>query len=199
MNVEFEEYRNWIQKYISNHDTREVNFQNDVVKRLLEKLYPTYDIVYVYTKGCDAKNHDYYAYSGKYMDKNGKEKPTTPDLLICKNWDWYNSKNDSITYLATVEVKSPYGSQAIYKKDFKDYYQSLVNQIKQHLSAQRIHKVIVTDTFKWEFYNETIYSHEDIVLVDRIPIGRGYTYKWKSNADSEFQELKKKLQEFLRN
>ena len=37
--VSFEEYKNWINKYINNHDTREINFQNDVLKRLLEKLF----------------------------------------------------------------------------------------------------------------------------------------------------------------
>ena len=60
--VDFNTYQGWIQKYINNHDTREINFQNDVVKRLLEQLYPLYDIVCVDTKGGNSKLHDYYMY-----------------------------------------------------------------------------------------------------------------------------------------
>lgn len=198
MDVSFEEYRNWITKYIYNHDTREINFQNDVVKRLLEKLYPNYDVVCVDTKGHSAKDHDYYMYSGSYKDEQGREKPTTPDLLICYNWDWYNRDNDRIIYLATVEVKSPFGSEAIYKKDFSNYYQSWYEKIGQHLAAKKIDKVIFTDTFKWEFYKENLDSHKEIVLVDRIQKGRGYTYKWKDDAETEFNNLKKKLEEFLK-
>lgn len=118
--VDFNTYQGWIQKYINNHDTREINFQNDVVKRLLEQLYPLYDIVCVDTKGGNSKLHDYYMYSGLYIDsKDGKKKPTTPDLLICKDWDWYNKDNDNIIYIATVEVKSPCSREAIYKKTLK--------------------------------------------------------------------------------
>lgn len=197
MNVNFEEYKGWIQKYINNHDTREINFQNDVVKRLLEKLCPDYDVICVDTRGCDSKRHDYYAYSGSYKDNKGKKKPATPDLLICQNWDWYNKDNDSITYIATVEVKSPYGSEAIYKKNFDDYFQHSYTQIKQHLDAKEINKVIYTDTFKWEFYEQTLDSHRDIILVDRIRKGRGYTYKWKNDAEKEFHNLLEKLKRFL--
>lgn len=197
MNVEFEEYRNWIEKYVNNHDTREINFQNDVVKRLLERLYPKYDVISVDTKGSSSKNHDYYAYSGRYKDEKGKEKPTTPDLLICSKWDWYNRDNNEIVYIATVEVKSPFGLDAIYKKDFIDYKPFWYTKIKRHLSAKKINRVIFTDTFKWEFYRKTLESHEEIVLVDRIPRRKGYTYKWRDDVENEFKNLKKKLQEFL--
>lgn len=197
MNVNFEEYRSWIQKYIKNNDTREINFQNDVVKRLLEKLYPDYDVICVDTKGCDSKRHDYYAYSGSYKDDKGKKKPATPDLLICQNWDWYNKDNNNITYIATVEVKSPYGSEAIYKKEFKDYFPHSRTQIEQHLAAKKINKVIYTDTLKWEFYEKTLDSHKDIMLVDRIRKGRGYTFMWKKDAEKEFQNLLEELKRFL--
>ena len=107
-------------------------------------------------------------------------------------------KTNRIIYLATVEVKSPFGSEAIYKKDFSNYYQSWYEKIGQHLAAKKIDKVIFTDTFKWEFYKENLDSHKEIVLVDRIQKGRGYTYKWKDDAETEFNNLKKKLEEFLK-
>lgn len=34
-NIPFTEYKKWIDKYIRNNDTREINFQNDVIKRLI--------------------------------------------------------------------------------------------------------------------------------------------------------------------
>ena len=60
-----------------------------------------------------------------------------------------------------------------------------------------VNKVIYTDTFKWEFYEQTLDSHRDIILVDRIRKGRGYTYKWKNDAENEFHNLLEKLKRFL--
>lgn len=197
MKMTFDEYKCWINKYINNHDTREINFQNDVIKRLLEKLFPNYDIVCVDTKGCNSKNHNYYAYSGKYTD-NGKTKPTTPDLLVCKNWDWYNVNNKNIQYIATVEVKSPYGLEAIYKKDYEKYSDKLKLKISTHLEAENIEKIILTDTFKWEFYSKENVKYPPIMLVDPIKSGKGYTYKWCDNADDRFQSLINFLYEFLK-
>lgn len=196
--VDFNSYQNWIQKYINNHDTREINFQNDVVKRLLENLYPSYDIVCVDTKGCDSETHDYYKYSGSYIDpKDNKKKPTTPDLLICKNWDWYNKNNDKIIYLATVEVKSPYGAEAIYKKDFENYYEGWKLKISRHLSAEEVNVVIFTDTFKWDFFVEHYSEPETIELVNRKRIGRGYSYEWRDDAAEQFCKLKDALNKYI--
>lgn len=197
MNISFEQYKSWISKYVNNHDTREINFQNDVVKRLLENMFYDYDIVCVDTKGSESKNHDYYEYSGEYIDNNGKSKPTTPDLLICKNWDWYNVDNSNIEYLATVEVKSPYGSEALYKKDFEEYSDSLKSKIERHLAAKKINKVIFTDTFKWEFYETEAKEPTVIMLVNKIPSGKGYTYSWRDDANSKFAELLDRLKLFL--
>ena len=193
-----EEYKSWIEKYINNHDTREINFQYDVVKRLLERIFPEYDIVSVDTKGCNTENHNYYAYSGKYVDEMGREKPTTPDLLVCKNWDWYNVENDTITYIATVEVKSPYSSEAIYKKEREEYPFRWKTKIETHLSAQRIQKVIFTDTFKWEFYENSFQEADSIELVNRKKAGKGYTFEWKEDAAKQFEKLLDRLKGFLK-
>lgn len=188
--VDFNTYQGWIQKYINNHDTREINFQNDVVKRLLEQLYPLYDIVCVDTKGGNSKLHDYYMYSGLYIDsKDDKKKPTTPDLLICKDWDWYNKDNDNIIYIATVEVKSPCSREAIYKKDFENYYENWRTKIERHLSAKKINTVIFTDTFKWDFFVDEYSKPETIKLVKCKPIGRGYSYEWREDAPEQFDKL----------
>ena len=197
--VSFEEYKNWISKYINNHDTREINFQNDVVKRLLEKLFPKYDIVSVDTKCCESKRHNYYAYSGVYTDKKKKLKPTTPDLLVCQNWDWYNNGNNNIKYISTIEVKSPYSTQAIYKKSTNEYSCELRTKIERHLSAEKINKVILTDTLSWVFFEEKYDASETISLVNRIPKGRGYTYEWCIDAENIFKNiLINKLVEFLK-
>lgn len=191
------EYITWINKYINNHDTREINFQNDIVKRMLENIFPYHDIISVDTKGCDSKRHDYYAYSGRYEDSNKQAKPTTPDLLVCKNWDWFNKDNANIEYIATVEVKSPYGSQAIYKKDKKDYPESWKEKIKRHLSAHKIKKVIFTDTLKWDFFENDYEQVCTIELVSRVQKGRGYIYEWRVDAETQFQKLLEKLDDFL--
>lgn len=194
---EFKDYKAWVQKYVDNHDTREINFQNNVVKRLLEEMYPDYDVVYVDTKGPESKKHDYREYSGEYRSVQGTLKPTTPDLLICKNWDWYNKDNKDITYLATVEVKSPYGPEAVYKTQL-DYFKE---KIDRHLSAKAIDRVILTDALKWVFYTVTsnVRKPEDVItLVDLVKAGRGYTYKWSENANEQFMLLKEKLEKFLK-
>ena len=93
-NICFAEYKKWINKYVQNNDTREINFQNDVIKRLIEKLFPMYDVVNVGTKGSNTGKHDYNHYSGTYIDDRGCQKPTTPDILIARNWNWYNIEYD---------------------------------------------------------------------------------------------------------
>lgn len=192
MKLTIEEYKTWIDKYINNHDTREINFQNDIVKRMLEMLFLSHDIICVDTKGCDSKKHDYYAYSGKFENK-----ATTPDLLVCKNWDWFNKDNTNIEYIATIEVKSPYGSQAIYKKDKKDYPESWKEKITRHLSADKIKKVIFTDTLKWDFFENDYEKVHTIELVSRVQKGRGYIYEWRVDAGTQFQKLLEKLEDFL--
>lgn len=198
MNVKAQEYKSWIEKFVNCNDNREINYQNDVVKRLLEKLFEEYDIVYVDKKGPCSKRHDYYAYSGMYGDvlKGENEKPTTPDLLVCKDWSWYNKNNESIKYIATVEVKSPF-LEAIYKMEKQEYPERVKIKVEQHLAATKIKKVIYTDTFKWDFYIGTYENYETIELIERVKKGTGYTFKWHDDFEKQFEKLKEKLKEFL--
>ena len=188
-------YKDWINKFVNSHDTREINFQNDVVKRLLEIWFSDCDIVYADVKGPDTSNHDYYAYSGSYIDTKQNEKPTTPDLLVCKNWDWHNVNNEKITYIATIEVKSPYGDEAIYKKEYDKYPESIEKKINTHLQANKINKVILTDTYKWEFFDGSYDNHEPIELVKRVK--RGRRYEIELYGEDKFIELRNKLKDFF--
>lgn len=196
-NICFAEYKEWIDKYIHNNDTREINFQNDVIKKLIEKLFPMYDVVNVGTKGSCTDKHDYNHYSGIYKDDLGREKPTTPDILIARNWNWYNVEYENeINYIATIEVKSPFGNEAIYKSDRNE----CPIQIKRHLSAKKIDKVIYTDSFEWRFYTQDESDKpEHVSFVNKKRIGRGYIYEWKTDAQAqeEFDKLIKKLKNFL--
>src|SRR5699024_9709493 len=89
-------------------------------------------------------------YCGTYKDNNN-EKPTTPDLVIAKDWNWYNIENE-VDYRAVVEVKSFTSKQLIFNKDFRSYDDKLRKQLNRHLSAKNNNKVILTDCLKWEFY-----------------------------------------------
>ena len=202
VSIDVQDYKSWIEKFIKREDNREINYQNDVVKRLLEELFKEYDIVYVDTKGPDSNSHDYCAYSGMYEDKdkddNKKIKPTTPDLLICKNWNWHNKNNESIQYIATVEVKSPFSKEAIYKKKKEEYPESLKIKVERHLAATKIKRVIYTDAFKWDFYVDTYDNYETIELVECVKKGRGYTFRWRDDLEEQFKLLKAKLEEFLK-
>lgn len=196
-NISFTEYKKWIDKYIRNNDTREINFQNDVIKRLIERLFPHYDVVNVGTKGSDSRKHNYYHYSGRYTDKSGRVKPTTPDILIAQNWNWYNIQyEDEINYIATIEVKSPYGSQAVYKSDC----QKCPTQIENHLYAEKIDKVIYTDSFVWRFYKrDNLDKPTQFCFVNKKNVRRGCTFEWKTydQAQEVFDKLIEELKKFL--
>lgn len=150
--VKFDEYKKWFNKYKENNDKQEIKYQNEVVKKFISAICPDFDVENTEKKGPPTCNHDYLQYCGTYIDRNGKEKPTTPDLVIAKNWNWLNKVND-VDYRAVVEVKSPY-LQPIYNKGYKEYGVGLKKEMRRHLSATHNDKVILTDALKWEFYNK---------------------------------------------
>ena len=150
--VNFDEYKKWVNKYINKNDWNEIRFQNEVVKPFISAIFPNLDVEDVSTKR-NSPNHDYHQYGGLYTDKDGKEKVATPDLVIAKNWNWLNKEND-VEYYAVVEVKSPGLKQAIYCKDYQKYDKELKDELKRHLSSTKNDKVILTDTLKWEFYKK---------------------------------------------
>lgn len=190
--VTFEEYIGWFEKYKNNNDIREVNFQNEVVKKLLCKLFEDLDIVDCSVKVPRTTKHNYLEYCGTYEDKRGEQKATTADLVIVKNWNWYNKDNE-VDYRAVVEVKSPY-LQPIYNKEYSEYSNSLKKELNRHLSATINEKVILTDAMKWEFYKKTeIVSPQNVFKIYDL-VGRNWV--WKEN-EKEFENLKSYLKEFL--
>jgi len=150
--VTFDDYKRWFEKYKKNNDVREINFQNEVVKKFISAICADLDVENSEKKGPDTNKHDYLQYCGTYIDKTGKEKAFTPDLVITKNWNWMNKEND-VEYRAVVEVKSPY-LQPIYTKDYEKYGENLKKELRCHLSAKKNDKVILTDAMKWEFYKK---------------------------------------------
>lgn len=217
--VTFDDYKAWFEKYKENNDGQEIKFQNEIVKKLISSICSDLDVENSEKKAKNSKRHDYLQYCGTYIDGDGNEKATTPDLVIAKNWNWENKKN-VVDYRAVVEVKSPY-EQPIYHKDYKDYGENLKNELRRHLSAKNNNKVILTDSLKWEFYKK---NEEDNNLVP-IRIFRLYDlykrgkWEWKKGeqviveddvikeifGDSieyesqikEFEELKSFLKDFL--
>lgn len=152
--VTFDEYKKWFNKYRDNKDTREINFQNGVVRKLIERLFPNLDIEDVSIKGPYTENHDYLQYCGTYINSSGREIATTPDLVIAKNWNWLNKEN-TVDYRAVVEVKSPYSyDNHIYNKGYEEYYKFMKIQLRRHLSSTNNNKLIFTDAMKWEFYTK---------------------------------------------
>lgn len=149
--IAFEEYKRMLIRWKKNNDFREINIQNEVIKPLLSSICEGLDVIDVSTKGPKSLLHDYCQYCGTYKDKNNKEKPTTPDLIVAQNWNWRNIENH-VKYYFSVEVKSPFLRDSIYDKN--TYSQYMMQKIWRHLSAKNVSQVILTDGFKWEFYSE---------------------------------------------
>ena len=218
--VRFDEYKGWFEKYKGNNDVREINFQNEVVKKFISAICPDLDVENSENKGPESGKHDYLQYCGAYIDKTGKEKATTPDLVIAKNWNWLN-KEVVVDYRAVVEVKSPY-EQPIYHKDYEEYPDNLKRELIRHLTAKNNNKVILTDAMKWEFYKK-IDEDKKLVPIRTFRLydmsGGGGKWAWKKGEQGivkndvikeifedslrmtkpikEFEELKNFLKEFL--
>lgn len=209
--ITFDEYKSWLEKYEKNNDIREINIQNEIVKRFITNICTDLDIVYSDKKGPNTSNHDYFQYCGTYTDKNGKEKAVTPDLVIAKNWNWLNIEN-KVDYRAVVEVKSPFLKQRIYNKHYNEYGENLKDELRRHLSAKNNNKVILTDALKWEFYIKSEQAIELIPLrtfklydlssgMGKYKNGEQYdtikTHLNHTELVEEFKELKHFLIEFL--
>ncbi len=195
--ITFNEYKGIFEKYKNNNDTREITFQNELVKPFIRGVRNDLDV-----ESCDTKlrteKHDYLQYCGTYLDRNGIEKAATPDLVITKKWNWLN-REYSLDYRAVVEVKSPFAKKDImYNKNYKNYDEHLSKEMKRHLSAKINSKVILTDSLKWEFYdrdrNDTsLEPVKTISLISLLP-RRGH---WEWGSVDSFNSLKYYLKKFL--
>jgi hypothetical protein len=196
IDVTFDEYKKWFDKYKNNNDIREINFQNEVIKKFICTIYPNLDVIDISRKGPESGIHNYFQYCGAYTDDNGTKKAVTPDLIIAQNWNWKNKEN-CVDYKATVEVKSPF-LQPIYYTKYDEYAEDLKTEIRRHLSSLKNYRVILTDAVKWEFYDKKE-SGEKLIPIETFnlydpPVREGA--EWKIKID-EFEDLKKFLSDFL--
>lgn len=99
--LSFKNYTILLDKYI-NTDWREINFQNRIVLPMLENIFINKSEIEIVDVSTQYKNRESNSHTRKYYANN-----YTPDLLLVKNWLYYNKKIPSHDYLAVVEVKSP--------------------------------------------------------------------------------------------
>ena len=207
--VTFDEYKKWFNKYRDNNDTREINFQNGIVRKFIEDMFPTLDVEDVSKKGPYTKNHDYLQYCGTYINDSGNKMATTPDLVIAKDWNWLNKEN-TVDYRAVVEVKSPYSrKECIYNKDYEEYKECIKTKLRRHLSSTNNNKLIFTDTMKWEFYTKDdngLVPVRTFKLYDLTNTHGGLQLEQEESIvgddndqlKEEFEELKNYLKKFLK-
>lgn len=195
-NITFDDYKQLVEKYSTlkevngNNDTREVNYQNEIVKPMLQIIFKDWEVVDVSRKGPDSDVHKYFEYSGKYKVKM-RDKPATPDLLLVEKWNWHNIEN-KLTYYAAIEVKSPYSNDHMCNREYKEYSSHLKAELKRHLQANKV--VIATDTYKWGIYSQ----EQGLKPVKEYEIRAYKSRKWVWN-ESEYNRLVEDLEKLRDN
>lgn len=180
-NVTFDGYKQLVEKYSTlkvlngNNDTREVNYQNEIVKPMLQIIFKDWEVVDVSRKGPNSDVHNYLKYCGTYKVKK-QDKPATPDLLLVEKWNWHNVENE-LTYYAAIEVKSPYSADHMCNREYKEYSSHLKTELRRHLKANKV--VIVTDTYKWGIYSQ----EQGLKPVKEYVIRECKMRKWVWNED----------------
>lgn len=151
-NFSYTDYKRIINKYIEK-DSRELNFQNRAIICMLEKLLINTDIEVIDTSSLyyrgkkNSQTIDNSQFTGK---KSNDKYYSPPDLLLVRYWN-IDNVNNTVEYLAAIEIKSPTSNEKIHGKKFEKYHQDVKNQMIAHLSAN--HKVILTDCYRWQFFN----------------------------------------------
>ena len=159
-NFSYEEYKEIVNEYVEK-DSRELNFQNRVLIPMLEKLLINSDIVVadtstLYYRGKkNSKTLDNFQFMAKDY--------APPDLVLAINWNIDNISN-AVEYIAAIEIKSPESDEHIYGKDFNEYPEHVITEVKAHLSC--IDKVILTDCYRWQFFESEFVDTPPIDLVD---------------------------------
>lgn len=167
----FNEYREVVDKYLKT-DIREINFQDRVIMRLLERILINEDDIFVVDvhsqyKNKESNTHERTYYAGKH----------TPDLLVARNWNYDNKKMMPADYIAILEVKSP-----VLDPISRDVPHTS-EEIEEYL--QIIDRVILTDCFIWKFYVSPKTKPRTFVLHD----GNGWKMKRVGYSDFVQTEL----------
>lgn len=136
--VSFEAYKEIVEKYTT-EDYREINYQNRVIIRMLDKIFINDEDIAIVDVSTQYKNRESNQHTRKPYAND-----RTPDILIVKNWKYNNKDIPKENYLAVVEVKSPVLDPISKENEHTDA------ETKAYLSNGN--RVILTDCFKWEFY-----------------------------------------------
>ncbi|HCL02812.1 MAG TPA: hypothetical protein DHW61_10450 [Lachnoclostridium phytofermentans] len=60
--ITFDKYIKWFEKYKNNNDVREINFENEVVKKFICGICGDLDVEDSSKKGNQTASHDYFQY-----------------------------------------------------------------------------------------------------------------------------------------
>lgn len=128
---------------------------------------------------CNTKKHCVTQYKD--------EKTASPDLMLAKNFSYYNKKKQDkkVKFYAYVEIKIP-GNIKINDKSELVYNQHDKKQLQRYLLHDSGHKIIFTDGYSWIFYHNDLQTNEKFLL-----------YKNKLWDSNEWDKLQKKLQLFI--
>ena len=162
----YDYYKKLVDKYME-MDSREINFQNRIVIPFLEELFTSTDIMIVdVSTQYDNRNSKIHNNS-QYKGSNA----APPDLLIARNWKLDNL-NNTVDYLAAIEIKSP-KLDSIYNKEMGNYNPRTIKELKSHLSKNS--RVILTDCIRWQFFERGCAS-DPIPPIDLFDENK----KWKT-------------------
>ena len=187
----FELYKNTVDKFLKT-DWREVIIQNIVIIPLLDTLCINNKDISIIDTSLQYKNKDTDIHDlSKYRSMKVGSAP--PDVLVSKNWNYNNRNSKEIKYLSIIEIKSPL-IDPIYNKDNSEYTGHTQHEIKYHLEA--CSKVILTDSFRWHFFDRKGKSEFNETIIDLYDKEKGaWKTKIESNDDfiiekSEFEEVR---------
>ena len=149
-NFSYEAYKDVVDKYIEK-DSRELNFQNRAILVMLESILLNTDVEVVDTSTLYYRGKKN---SPKIINEQFTAKDSgPPDLLLVRNWH-LNNRDNTVEYLAAIEVKSPSSAEAIWGKEVQKYNNRTIKQVFETLSLETIPVVILTDCCRWHFLRE---------------------------------------------
>ncbi len=194
----FEWYLNKIIK-ISEESPKEINYQLEIIKPLLEEILPQYQVVDTSGNSADTTKHTRKAYT--------LESHAAPDLLIAKNYKYDNKKKEPPEIHAVVEVKEQ-SSTEMFNRDIDGYSDHLIYEVGLYLSMSEDRRVIATNCRRWHFFERTeeydsgfmnfFLSHKKY-LIDYENTKNKEKWKESSNPENLVNEIEnnKRIRELL--
>ncbi|WP_414055794.1 hypothetical protein [Macrococcus equi] len=149
--ISYAEYKLLFNK-IKMIDQTEYYLQRYVIEQLISSVNPKLDVIDVSVQrySSKSKKHDKYQYTGS----------TLPDLLIVKEWNYYNVVN-KLDYRAVVEVKTPFTREDGELSEAIDLFEKNIDRIEVLLKGEKNNKVILTNGIQWYFINNHNYANSN--------------------------------------